>query len=264
MAPPNVKPTPTQSTKQSSTSPLPIDDDDKWTDILEKEEKDSTSQTEPIPRAHGVPFVQMPQNIHLESQPIDIFGRPQSSIQTDLENQLMHLGQVELGLLNAVDILERCIVKGDSHSNLEESIFPGHPGSNRAIYKSMIYSQDRSSATQLLRDMGYLIGLKRAVKILQDALSDDNREDIKYSFKAVSPVPLPPVQLQPFPIPNQSLVSFPATTAEKELRAAAKDIVKETVREYRDEVVIPGTEAVQQEMIKLCRDVCRDALARKE
>jgi hypothetical protein len=52
-----------------------------------------------------------------------------------------------------------------------------------------------------------------------------------------------------------------SSTPQNELRSVAKDIVKDTVREYKDNVVNPGVEEVQKEMIKLLRDVCRDALA---
>ena len=51
---------------------------------------------------------------------------------------------------------------------------------------------------------------------------------------------------------------------EAQFRNVAKEIVKDTLKEYKDDNFSQSLEEVQKEMIKLCRDVCRDALARKE
>ena len=139
---------------------------------------------------------------------------------------------------------------------------------------------DRNYANQILKDIGYLMGLKKAVKILQAALADPDRKDIKYKFKfaAVPPTGLmPPAVNMPigcgmgqtyspgFPVQLPQVPYMPPMSTQgmqEQLRVIAKDIVKDTVKECKNEG--GSTESVQQEMIKLLRDVCRDALHKKE
>jgi hypothetical protein len=101
------------------------------------------------------------------------------------------------------------------------------------------------SSSQFLRDIGYLIGLKRAVKILEEAAADEDLEKVTYKIVVQPPLPSPIVTMAPPP--------FPPALQSSEFRVLAKDIVKDTVREYTEEVAKSGADEVQKEMIKLCR-----------
>lgn len=198
----------------------------------------------------------------------------------------MHLAEVELGMLNAVHILESHLTDFPSNGNpsdhkltqVDVTVNNGmfhplglsHQGirqANRVVF----YGNERQNYSCMIKDMGYLLGLRRAIKILNDAVADTDRENIKYDFKVFTPPPPPPPpQPQPQPQPMMAPQNlppqffhgphYPQMSPEKQLRAVAKDIVKDTVREYKDTVLSPGVEEVQKEMIKLLRDVCRDAL----
>jgi hypothetical protein len=268
-----------------------VEEDDKWTDLAaEKEdEKDAPTQTEspqskpqPRPQINCLPIGQGPPTIGPPpmAQPCfppgyDAFGRPLPTEQTLLENQLIHTAEVTLGVLNAATILESHLltppgIQNPDSNSIEVSVMPNMlaelsigPSPSRHYSRSNFYSSERLNYAQMLRDMGYLLGLRRAIRILQDAAADQTRVDYKYTMKVVPPPPSPQAP-QMHPMAPMSM-GFPPTamTAERELRTIAKDLVKDTVREYRDAVVMPGMEDVQKEMIKLCRDVCRDALNNK-
>ena len=133
-----------------------------------------------------------------------------------------------------------------------------------------VYQNERTSASAVLKDLGYLLGLKRAVKLLRDALADPDRKDIKCKFKVVPipnvnmpmNLPLPGCPPPPMPMPPQYVPPMSPTTMQEQFRAVAKDLVKDTMKECKNEGSV--MESVQQEMIKLLRDVCRDALQKKE
>ena len=128
------------------------------------------------------------------------------------------------------------------------------------------------SANQMLKDIGYLMGLKKAVKVLQAALADPDRKDIKYKIK-LPPLPHPGAISPPMHTPAMQVpcgtgvpyslhqgptmlpVQYVSPLPTQDPRVIAKDIVKGTVEECM---------AVQQEAIKLLLDVCRDALRKKE
>jgi hypothetical protein len=105
--------------------------------------------------------------------------------------------------------------------------------------------------------MAYLIGLERAVKFLRDAHEDRSRKDATYTAKIIHVGP------PPFPPPPQ-FMNAPMSINETQFRSVAKEIVKDTLKECKDDQFSQSLEEVQKEMIKLCRDVCRDALAKKE
>ena len=262
MAPSDVKSSPNSSTSYSKV-PQSFEDDDRWTDVIEQEEKDSSLQTEPPPPAATTPVGPIQYPMAPIPTPYDPFVRPQPTAQMALENRLVYLAEVELGTLNAVDVLERNIINGEPINNIREiKIFPNMPLINHTRYQ---YGNDRSDAIQRVRDIGYLIGLKRAVKFLEDAVDDPERQNVKYTLTLLTPQPIPPPPPQQLPVALPPAPLAPVNHSFRDdLRAIAKEVVKDTVNEYKNEVVIPATEAVQQEMIKLCRDVCRDALARKD
>jgi hypothetical protein len=95
--------------------------------------------------------------------------------------------------------------------------------------------------------------------------------DVKYKLKVIQPPPLPTPPPPPMGlmcgVGNVSMQvpqypgSMSMTTMQEQLRVVAKDIMKDTIKECKNE---GATESVQQEMIKLLRDVCRDALQKKE
>jgi hypothetical protein len=265
-----------------------VEDDDKWTDLAaEKDEKDAPTQTDspqsgprPRPQINSLPIGQGPPTIGPPpmAQPCfppgyDAFGRPLPTEQSLLENQLIHTAEVTLGVLNASTILESHLLttpglQNPGSNSIDVSVNPGMladltigPGT-RHYSRSNFYSSERLNYSQMLRDMGYLLGLRRAIRILQDAAADETRENFKYTMKVVTPPPPPQAPQMPYHPMPMGIPPAPMT-AEKELRTIAKDLVKDTVREYRDAVVMPGMEDVQKEMIKLCRDVCRDALNNK-
>lgn len=289
-----------QSTSKSAlkvkASPT-VEEDDKWTDLaIEKDEKDAPTQTEApqskaqfqannppfnyLPMGQGpspmAPIMPMPMQTQLHTahpQGYDAFGRLLPTEQSTLENRINHIAEVTLGVLNASLILESHLstppigsvgsktvemplVSSTTVDGTNYITYGSHHG--RYAARSGFYQSERSNHAQMVRDMAHLIGLRRALKILQDAADDDTRENVKYAMKIITPTP-PPQPPQPQMLPAGYFPTPPAT-AEKELKTIAKDLVKDTVREYRDAVVMPGMEDVQKEMIKLCRDVCRDAL----
>lgn len=258
----------TIANKQQSKSFAAVDEDDKWTEIIEKEDKDTSPQPEPTASATKPP-AQNPFSVSTFGPAVgppthDPFGRPLHTPQSALEAQLVLIGEVELGLLNAVAILERALIKEVDKSPSEpyQAVWLIHPPlrQNTPGTRSTIWSSERFSSSQALRDMGYLIGLQRAVNLLREALGNPNRKDYSYTVKVVEQTPP-----QPPPLPHTIVSAMPpaGVTQDKELRGVAKDIVKDTVREYKDEIITPAMEEIQKEMIKLCRDVCRDALQNK-
>jgi len=287
----------TSNTRKPSTFPV-VEDDDKWTDLVsEKEGKDSPVQTEPIAPATTITPTpepvegKFPPPMNISGFPCnygmpDSLGRSTPTQQMSLEAQLIHLGEIELGLMNAVEILEKHLINTKkyniTHEPFELMVPNTYPITSTSYSRitaspstrSILYSNERQTAASALRDMAYLLGLRRAVNILKEALADENRKDATYTVKgsshAVPPMPMP-VPPSPFPPPPPMYVTPPGIMnqntqllQEKEFRNIAKDIVKESVREYKDSVVGPSIEEVQQEMIKLCRDVCRDALNRRD
>jgi hypothetical protein len=273
----------TSSAKKPSPAPI-VDDDDKWTDLVpEKEGKDSPAQTDP-----ATPFPLSTNALSRNTSPMYLptpinYGLPDSlnrtlpTQQMKLEAEVMHLAEVELGVMNAVHILEKHVLNARDRNMLNDSYelsfstnySLSNPGriSTSPASRSFTYSTERQQSTSALRDMSYLIGLGRAVKILKEAVADKDRKDATYSVRVAPLVPPPPPQMPSLPMyVNPPSIQSPSLSAaqEKEFRNIAKEIVKESVREYKDTVVGPSMEEVQQELIKLCRDVCREALHRKD
>jgi len=300
---------PTSSTKPNPKLATTVDDDATWDDLSEKPEaKNSPAKPDsapsprpspvitplpvrgqPIPQSIPLPPAPMgptfPQSFNLNANglPHDAFTRHPPYPPTEqqlLEAQLLHIAEVSLGYLNAVHILEShvSILPPGTKANSLDVLVNASPGptpglfgydSPRNFSRQYFYQAERQQCREMVSSMGYLLGLRRAIKILNAAVADTEREDVKYNIKRVAaPPPQPPPQPYPpmmMPV-NQAMymptpVTPPSNSSEKELRSVAKDIVKDAVREYRDNVINPGVEEVQKEMIKLLRDVCRDALA---
>lgn len=200
---------------------------------------------------------------HIHSHPLPPAPAiPAVSEAQKLENELVSLAECKLGLLNAAFILQK-----EAHPEVlpteprRELLYcPNTPYANpHPSGCSIHYSSDRITCLSMVKDFGYLLGLERAIKILKAANIDRKRENVTYSFKVVSsPAPLPPApaQLQPYP---PAIVPPGGIDQAKELRKAAKEIVKESIKEYKKEV-LDGVEEVQKEMIKLCRDVSIHAM----
>lgn len=299
---------PTSTTKPNPKLATTVDDDATWDDLSEKPEtKGSPAKSDSAPSPRPSPVITplpvrgqpIPQSIPLPPAPMvptfpqsygpygysaihDTVARHPPTEQQLLEAQLLHIAEVSLGYLNAVHVLEShvsILPPATKANQLDVIVNPtlspspsafSHEGS-RQPSRHYFYQLEHQNYTQMVRDMGYLLGLRRAIKILNAAVADTEREDVKYNIKQRAPAPPPPQQPQPFnpmimPM-NQPMYMHPPVaqplpnSSEKELRSVAKDIVKDTVREYRDNVINPGVEEVQKEMIKLLRDVCRDALA---
>ena len=267
-------------------SPPAVDDDDRWTDLVsDKEGKDSPAQTEtstsPAPVLKFPPQMTSAPLSPAGYFPPDSLGRATPTQQMTLEAQLMHLAEIDLGLINAVDIIEKHVLNTRDRNLVHEPYELNFPTTYPTLNptritaspanRSSVYNTERHNSAGALRDMAYSIGLGRAVKILKEAVADENRKDATYNVKIVpGPVPMPPPPFPPTPMMYPGLPPSPLASQssqllqEKEFRNIAKDIVKDSVREYKDTVVGPSMEEVQQEMIKLCRDVCRDALNRKD
>ena len=259
MAPANNK------NQKSTPSAAPIDDD-KWTEIVAKDEQDTTpdapveslpasrQQLSPPPASlHGPAPRQSPFQPWHDNRAL--------SLQSILEARLYELAQLELGLLNTVDILERYLITNaeEIRAPCEIAISPTIPSPTVSVVSPMVWSLNRSNAYQSVMDMGHLIGLKRAIKLLEDALGDPDRLDVKCTIKQVTPPPPPPIPQPPFGPPMHSTSPY-SHSSEKELRNVAKDIAKDAVREYKDGIVDPGREDVEKEMIKLIRDISLQAL----
>jgi hypothetical protein len=245
------------------------DDDTQWTDLAEKDDVELTPAPVPVPSCTPAPYpgpFPLPQNLgqvcppqpfggpSLQShQPYfhppgvavyDVFGHTLPNEQSILEAQLVHLAEVTLGVTTAVSVLERHLIPGAPTSKQREITLPRYePHFSRVDLRSGFMSSERMTSSQFVRDLGYLIGLKRAVKLLQSA-ADEDLERVTYKVTVQAPPPAPaPLPPQPFPTFMQA----------HEFRTVAKDIIKDTVKEYTEETSKTGGEEVQKEMIKLCR-----------
>src|SRR5579859_843148 len=259
--------TSTASNDSKKTSKLLIvDDDEKWTDLAEqKDETPSPPKTsqpimpQPVSGAFSGPFASPP----LPSRPFgppqfggptvppmthDLYGRPLQNEAQTLETQLVNLGEVQLGLATAVSILESHILPDANFPKVREITTVSYPNDSvsRLNFRSSLLSGERHVSSTMLRDMGVLIGLKRAVKILQDAADDKDLVNVTYKLTLVQP-PAPPVPIMHGPQPFGMF-------QEVEFRNIAKDILKDTVREYKEEIAKANAQEIQKEMIKLCRD----------
>ena len=282
------------STTKSKPSPIPFDDDDKWDIITAKEPPPQKPASPPTavpppnvsfgippppmgsrPPVNPLPTYLPPLNPMQGGPPRGPFAfLPGDNVmnypnrQVALETQLMQYAEVDIGLLNAADILENHLLGKKLVDGPYEIYVPTTLNSPGRVVQSpanryYTYSNERQNSAAAVRDMAYLIGLEKAVKILRDAHEDPTRKDMTYSARVVSISPPPvfpahqPMGL-PVPMPPQTSIN------ETQFRNIAKEIVKDTLKECKDDNFSQSLEEVQKEMISLCRDVCRDALARKE
>lgn len=265
------------SKKQPVKPATPVEDDDKWTDLAEKEDSTPQPETSPPPVIRPLgrgpnrhPMVPPPPPSlppYLPPMPGSL-PPPLTIAQQQLESQLMQLAEIQLGLLNAAEILEKHLYNHEENfpKDINEFQLFTSPGSQRPalINPAFRFNQlisERSNLQQAVRDMAYIIGLNRAVKILREAAADRNRNDSKYTLKLVSST-LPPIPMGPM-LPPLPYTPPLLSTQENQLRNLAKDIIKDTVKEVKAENMSTALEEIQKEMIKLCRDVCRDAIGRK-
>ena len=267
---------PVDKSKPTSDSKKPntvIDDEDKWTELLgEKEENDSPAKVQIIPP------VTLPSSLGCVlpnphwSVPMNPLPRPeqfgQVTEQQKLESELLRIAEVKLGITKACRILEtylldRKLTDGPYELTWNDSL--NAPGQivNSPANRSTSYSIERSQGCSALRDMGYLIGLNRAVKILRNAVEEEDQNDDKLFAVRVMTLSRPPNPFPPqLPVP-QPIFSPTTFLNEQEIKKISNDIAKEVLREYKEEKVSSSMEVVQTEMIKLCRDVSLNALHRK-
>ena len=275
-----------------------FDDDDKWTDIIaDKDEKDTPPPPQPAsppiatsplnvpfgilsPPMAALPAINPQQPIWGNTNPMQIPPRrpypalpgdtsiPFPSQQMVLEAQLMQLAEVDLGLLNAADILEKHLLDKKLVQGSYEIFLNTNINSPLRVVQSPanrfhIYSAERQNMATVVRDMAYLMGLDCAVKLLRDAHQDRSRTKAKFSARVI-PLNLPPAfpPSPPFVLPPP--MPPPMSINESQFRNVAREIVKDTLKECKGDNFSQSLEEVQKEMIKLCRDVCRDALAKKE
>lgn len=266
---------PVESTKTTSFTrnprTTPVDDDDKWLEVMSEKEdepiKPQPTQTRPTPPAPQ-PF--QPTHPHQSFPPppvqvlpqgplplpstFDSFGRPinPTSRLPQLENELIELASIELGLLNALDVLQKHLLKGVEHPIHRDFTSIGDNWTGLNLNSNPFYNE-RTYATQNIREMGHLIGLSKAIQLLRDALADKDRVEIAYQIKLVKPTPPPPPP-SISSLPSHPLVSHSPSygVQEREFKAVAKEVVKDAIREY--------SEDSQKEMIKLVRDVCLNSL----
>jgi len=180
----------------------------------------------------------------------------------------MQLAEVDLGLLNAADILEKHLLDKKLVQGSYEIFLNTNINSPLRVVQSPanrfhIYSAERQNMATVVRDMAYLMGLDCAVKLLRDAHQDRSRTKAKFSARVI-PLNLPPAfpPSPPFVLPPP--MPPPMSINESQFRNVAREIVKDTLMECKGDNFSQSLEEVQKEMIKLCRDVCRDALAKKE
>lgn len=281
------------SITKSKPSPKPsstFDDDDKWDIIANKEtpppQKPASPPTPTPPPnvSFGMPPPPMGSRPPVNPQPSyfpalnPMQGPPRGpfsvlpgdnvipypSRQAVLETQLMQLAEVDLGLLNAADILENHLLDKKLVDGPYEIFVSTNVNSPGRVVQSPAnryysYNSERQNSAAVVRDMAYLIGLEKAVKILRDAHEDRARKDATYSARVVSINPPPS-----FPPPQPMMMPSLPSINEAQFRNVAKEIVKDTLKKSKDDNFSQSLEEVQKEMIKLCRDVCRDALAKKE
>ena len=284
MAPVDPKLSSSPVSKHKGKAPVSDDDVDQWDDLTESpdtEEYPKIPMKSP-PSSHSpaqdVPcgWAQLPGQLPLQFA--DPLQRTLPTAQQKLEARIVHLAEIDLGLQNALHVLECHLVDGpNEEANRTMEILPGSlrggPTYGPYSIRHNYFSTERTYTVSALKDMAYLIGLKKSLKLLKDAIADPNREDLKYKIKIIQPValpqpPPPPPMMGPPSYPPQPMMPpmspMSMTTMQEQLRVIAKDIVKDTVKECKNEGGSGSTDSVQQEMIKLLRDVCRDALQKKE
>jgi hypothetical protein len=187
--------------------------------------------------------------------PYDSYGAHQSSTRIQqLQNELIEIATIDLGLLNSVRVLEQRLITSAQPAKPRQ-ITPlgvewrGVPLNNAPLAN---LSLDRSGALMTIQNMGHLLGLSKAIKLLREALDDPDREDVKYEVNLFTYAPLPnpamPMGAPPPPMPPTPLTCLKADDV--------KNIVKEVLKEST------SSEESQKEMIKLVRDVCMSSLQR--
>lgn len=187
----------------------------------------------------------------------NFFPNLNSSRVQQLQNELIDIATVDLGLLNSVRVLEQHLIQSPQDVKPRQYSPFGMEWRGVALDNfngplSTNLSLDRSGASMAVHNMGHLIGLSRAIRLLREALEDPDRVDVTYElnlFKyplvpATGPIMPPP----PPPMPPSPLSSLKADDV--------KNIVKEVLKESAT------SEESQREMIKLVRDVCMSSLQR--
>jgi len=275
------------------------DDDDKWTDLVENVRTPSpipkpediklgipppvsSSRPQPPP-----PFVRPmpPPGYNYPPPPAKTWGTPYHPVnspvdpnsyakleQMRLESELMLIAECKLGLLNASEILYRELTVGTTAKSQDQSQVPppkrnlpyyhAGPGAPSGISSIpyLCFTNEKNNNRELVKNFGYLLGLERAIKLLNDALADENRVNLTYSFKTFSMEPMGPLVPPVNPVPPMIYPPVPSVTGpDEKWREATKDIVKQSLSEYKKEAM-SGVEEIQKEMIKLCRDVSIHAM----
>ena len=127
----------------------------------------------------------------------DLHLRSQPTPQQILEFQLIELAEMDLGVANAVWLLERKLLPENAGSRQREIKTLGYWFGNcsESNFHSSIVANERYWSKQLLLNLAYQIGLRKAVEILQNAVDDNDSDDVTY--KIITVLPPPPQPLMP-------------------------------------------------------------------
>ena len=251
-----MAPIETSKTTSSTKKPKTIDDDDKWLEVeSEKDGKPTKPQQNHPPQPPQQSFpppVQFlpPPPLH---PPYDQFGRPlnPTSRMQQLENEVIDIASIDLGLLNAVHVLATHLIKSPESPAARQFVVYGDRWTGIPLSSSNFHNE-RTYAIQTIREMSYLIGLSKAVQLLRNALADKDLVEVGYELKVVKPLPLTPAPPPPVSVSPPMPIGPSYGVQDKEFRAIAKEVVKDAVREY--------SEDSQKEMINLVRDICLKSL----
>ena len=250
-----MAPTQTSKTVSSPRKPRTADDDDKWLEVEPERDTKSQQNHPPPPPQQSFPppvqFLPPPPPLHPQ---YDQFGRllnPTSRIQ-QLENEIIDIASIDLGLLNAIHVLETHLIKSPEPPAARQFVVYGEKWTGVPLTGSNFH-HERNYATQTIREMSNLIGLSKSIQLLRNAVADKDLVEIGYELKVVKPVPItPPPAPPPVPLSPPMPVGPSYVVQDKEFRTIAKEVVKDAIHEYSEES--------QKEMIKLVRDVCLKSL----
>jgi hypothetical protein len=209
-----------------------------------------------------------PHDVHHMYGP-QISGSP-APVNYSLESELRTLANHDIGLLNAVQLLTKELSPEMYASQCHKVVTRQAVDSSLPVHLKSVF--ERQSLGEQLVELGYILGLKRSIKILRSAAEKgDDFVNWTISYRSMASQNMmrmvPPtsgVMASPSSIsmvgPPVPMPSFSNPSMDAKLKDMAKDIVKETIKEYKGEIVALGTEALQKEMIQLCRDVSLTAM----
>ena len=205
-----MAPMQTSKTASSPRKPRTADDDDKWLEVEPETDTKPAKSQQNYPPPPSQPSFPPPVQF-LPAPPLhpqyDQFGRPlnpASRIQ-QLENEIIDIASIDLGLLNAIHVLATHLIKSPEPPAARQFVVYGEKWTGVPLTSSNFHNE-RNYATQTVREMSNLIGLSKSIQLLRNAVADKDLVEIGYELKVVKPLPINPPPAPP-PVPVQLTVA---------------------------------------------------------